>query len=75
MQGHKQVKTLYSECTKILKNEIFYRRLQKFKQRQKNFTIFIQGYENLNKDRNDLKNTLFRTHENFKNQMLYVRLI
>ena len=36
---------------------------------------FMRGYENLNKVRNDLKNTLFRTHENFKNQMFYVRLI
>ena len=38
MQGHKQVKTLYSECTKILKMK-----------------YFIEGYENLNKDRKILQ--------------------
>ena len=41
MQGHKQVKTLYSECTKIFKNEIR--------------AYFIEGYENLNKDRKILQ--------------------
>ena len=60
---------------KNFKNEIFYTRLRKFKQRQKNFTIFMRGYENLNKDRNDLKTLYSETHENFKNQMFYVRLI
>ena len=34
---------------------MFYARLRKFKQSQKNFKIFMRGYENLNKVRKILK--------------------
>ena len=75
MQGHKQVKTFYSECTKILKMKYFMQGYESLNKDRKFFQIFMRGYENLNKDRNDLKKLYSETHENFKNQMFYVRLI
>ena len=58
--GRNDLKNIFFRMHKNFKNEIFYTRLRKFKQRQKNFKIFMRGYENLNK---------FRKMEN-----LYARL-